>query len=196
MLAHVKTNYRLGAGVGTLLAGAVFLAVLGGVASGRAAPAEASKPADKPAEVADNKVEPTSSGEALQARVRGLFDAIVADDPALAETFWFPEAPFVALKDIKEPASYWRQLHRAYARDVHVLHGKRKSWEGAKFERFEVVAKPKWVEPGKEANKLGYYRSLHAKLHYTVDGHARFIDVHTVITWQGAWYVTHLNPFR
>jgi hypothetical protein len=100
------------------------------------------------------------------------------------------------LKDIKDPGKYWDQLHRAYANDIHVLHKKRASWDGVVFKRFELGSTPKWVKPGEEANKIGYYRSFHGKIHYEIGGEASSIDVHTVITWQGRFFVTHLNKFK
>lgn len=143
----------------------------------------------------DNKVEPREDAE-LQERARGLFQAIVSDDPATAEGFWFPKEPFIPLKDVKESGKYWEQLHRTYLIDVHALHKKRKSWDGAKFVRFDRGSTPKWVKPGDEANKIGYHRSFHGQLRYEIGGEAQKIDVHTVITWQGRWFITHLRKFK
>jgi len=140
-----------------------------------------------------NKVAPVSDGPELEARARGLFDAIVRDEPALGDPFWFPEEPFIPLKDVKGPDKYWKELHRLFVNDVHALHKKRKSWEGATFESYEMGSTPTWVKPGDEANKIGYYRSYHGKLRYRVDGQRFTIDVHTLITWQGRWFITHLS---
>ena len=167
-----------------------------------AAPTDAGAPAEvedagaaTPAVVADNKVEP-SEGAELQERAKGLFEAIVADDPDRAEAFWFPREPFIPLKDVKDPGKYWTQLHKTYANDVHALHKKRKSWAGASFVKFDGWARSKWVAPGKEANKIGYHRAFHGKLHYKAGGEDAEIDVQTIITWQGRWYVTHLRKFK
>ena len=161
-----------------------------------AASAEPTAAAEKPPIVADNKVEPTEGPE-LAARAKGLFEAIVNDDPALGEPFWFPKEPFIPLKDVKDPGKYWEQLHKAYANDIHTLHRKhKKRWSGATFTRFERGSSPKWVKPGDEANKIGYYRSFHGIVHYEVAGKQEKLDVHTVITWQGRWYVTHLSKFK
>jgi hypothetical protein len=54
----------------------------------------------------------------------------------------------------------------------------------------------KWVKPGDEANKIGYYRAFHGRLHYTVGGRDAEIEVHTLITWQGRWFVTHLRKLK
>jgi hypothetical protein len=145
--------------------------------------------------VADNNVAPTEGAE-LQARAKGLFDAIVKDDPELAEAFWFPREPFIPLKDIKDPGKYWAQLHRTYQSDVHALHKKRKSWDKAEFVNFDGWSRSKWVKPGDEANKIGYHRAFHGKIHFKAGGEDAVIDVHTIITWQGKWYVTHLRKFK
>jgi hypothetical protein len=158
--------------------------------SADAAPAEAAAPF-----AADNKLPPTEGPE-LQERAKGLLEAVIQDDAKLADPFWFPKEPFIPLKDVKGPDKYWEQLHRTYGSDVHALHRKRKSWSGVVFEKFEIGSKPKWVKPGDEANKIGYHRSFHGKLRYSVDGKSESIDVHTVITWQGRWYVTHLRKFK
>ena len=146
--------------------------------------------------VADNQVKPISDEPELAARAKGLLEAIASDDPPKGDAFWFPKEPFIPLKDIKDPGKYWEQLHRDYANDVHALHKKRKDWSGAAFQGFEIGSAPKWVKPGEEANKIGYYRSFHGKIHFEQGGEAASIDVHTIITWQGRWYVTHLSKFK
>lgn len=148
-----------------------------------------------PPVAADNKVSPTEGAE-LQERAKGLFEAIVKDEPALGDPFWFPKEPFIPLKDVKGPGKYWETLHKTYVSDIHALHRKRKSWEGATFVRFERGSNPKWVKPGDEANKIGYYRSFHGSLRFEVNGKSESFDVHTVITWQGRWYITHLRKFK
>jgi hypothetical protein len=143
----------------------------------------------------DNKIEPREDAD-LQERAKALFQAIVSDTPEGGDVFWFPKEPFVPLKDVKEPGKYWEQLHRTYVNDVHTLHKKKKSWDGAKFVRFDRGSVPKWVKPGEEANKIGYHRSFHGQLRYEIGGELEKIDVHTVITWQGRWFVTHLRKFK
>lgn len=172
----------------------------GSASDAGAADAVAQAPAKPPEPapiVADNQVPPAEgTPEELTTRARGLFDAIVKDEAPLGDPFWFPREPFTPLKDVKDPDKYWVNLHRAYANDIHKAHRKRKSWEGATFVDFTVGSKPKWVKPGDEANKIGYYRSFHGKIGYEIDGKKQTIDVHTVITWQGRWYVTHLGKFK
>ncbi len=159
-------------------------------AAAPAAPVEAAAPI-----VADNNVPPTEGPE-LQDRAKGLLDAVIHDDPKLGDPFWFPEAPFIPLKDVKGPDKYWQQLHRTFGADVHALHKKRKSWDGVAFEKFEIGSKPTWVKPGEEGNKIGYHRSYRGKLHFTVDGKSESLEVRTIITWQGRWYITHLSKIK
>jgi len=143
-----------------------------------------------------NKAKPPIDSEELQSRARGLFDAVVQNNPALGEDLWFPREPFLILKDIKEPGKYWDQLHRAYVKDIDKLHKKRKSWEGADFEKFEPGAPPKWVKPGDEGNKIGYFRTVKGNLVYKLEGKSHKLEVRVMISWQKRWYITHLGKFK
>lgn len=172
-------------------------------AIGAGVPADAGQDAEAPADagpvaapfVPDNKVAPTEGPE-LQERARGLLDAIAKDDPSRGEAFWFPKEAFLPLKDIKDPGKYWEQLHRTFAKDIHALHQKRKNWDGAELLGFDGWSKPKWVPPGDEANKIGYYRAFQGKLRYKAGGETGEIEVRVMITWQGRWYITHLSKFK
>lgn len=155
------------------------------------AKAEAEQPYAK-----DNKILPPPDSEEVQARAKLLWEAIVKNEPSVGDPFWFPKEPFIPLKDVKDPGKYWENLHKSYANDIAKLHRKRKSWEGAEFKRFELGSTPKWVPPGDEANKIGYYRSFRGKLRYDLEGTHYSLEVHTVISWQGRWYITHLSKFK
>ncbi len=158
---------------------------------------DSSNSSDKPPKLllADNLI-PGISNEELQSRAKSLFEAIVKDEPIRGESFWFPKEPFIPLKDVKGPEKYWNTLHKTYERDIHLLHKEKKSWEGATFEEFSLGSSPRWVKPGEEANKIGYFRSFHGKIKYHQNGTLHQIDVHTVITWQGDWFCTHLRDFK
>ena len=163
--------------------------------------AEVADAASDAAEVAapfvkDNKVLPPPTSDELQKRAAELFDAIKNDDPARGESFWFPKEPFIPLKDVKGADKYWDTLHRTYARDIHALHKKRKSWEGATFDGFELGSTPKWVPPGDEGNRIGYYRTFRGKLKYRIGEQAQSMEVRVIISWQGRWYITHLSKFK
>jgi hypothetical protein len=144
----------------------------------------------------ENQVPPLEDESDLQQRARDLFQAIVKDDPALAEPFWFPREPFIPLKDPPNPAGYWEKLHHAYEDDIHWLHRTRESWEGATFEHFELGSPARWMNPGDEHNRIGYYRSLGGSIQYRLGEKRDSFVVDVIITWQGRWYVTHLRRVR
>jgi hypothetical protein len=143
-----------------------------------------------------NKAKPANDSEELQARARALFDAVVQNNAALGEDMWFPREPFLILKDIKEPGKYWDQLHRAFVKDVEKLHKKRPSWEGTELVKLELGSPPKWVKPGEEGNKIGYYRTTKGSLVYRAEGKTHKLEVRVMISWQNRWYITHLGKFK
>jgi hypothetical protein len=156
-----------------------------------AAPRETSPPAD-----AENREKPPLTSADLTERAEHLFRAIADDNPPGADDFFFPREPFLPLKDVQDPGRYHGQLLGTYHRDIRELHQKRKDWTSVTFESFELGTPPTWVAPGKEYNKIGYYRTFHGKLHYRAGERTGEIDVGTIISWDGRWYVTHLLPIR
>ncbi len=132
-------------------------------------------------------------------RVRALWTAIVEDDPDRAMPLFFPLGAYEQVKDIADPAADWsRRLASAYVADVHALH----AWLGADAARARLVGLEispqaiRWVDPGEEANKVGYYRVIGSKLRYDVDGTQHTANVQTLISWRGEWYVVHLRKPR
>lgn len=143
-----------------------------------------------------NKSRPPPSSEDLQERAAHLIDAIAKNDSALADDFFFPKAPFIPLKDVADPGRYFDQLLATYHRDIATLRNERKDWTGATFVSFELGTTPTWVAPGKEYNKIGYYRTFGGKLRYRIGDKNLEMKVSTIISWDGRWYVTHLSPIR
>jgi hypothetical protein len=144
----------------------------------------------------ENRTKPPLASEDLTERASHLLDALVKGDAALADDFFFPKEPFLPLKDVADPGRYFDQLLATYHRDITAIRKTRKSWEGATMVSFELGSAPGWVAPGKEYNKIGYFRTFHGKLRYAVGGAAREIVVTTIISWGGRWYVTHLAPIQ
>jgi hypothetical protein len=144
----------------------------------------------------ENRTRPASQSEDLTERASHLFLAITGGDAALADDFFFPKEPFLVLKDVSDPGRYHRQLVAAYHRDIAALSRQRRSWDGARFVSFALGTEPKWVAPGKEYNKIGYYRTFRGKLRYAIAGREHVIEVGTVISWAGRWYTTHLLPLH
>ena len=145
---------------------------------------------------------PRASGPAFEQRVRDLWEAIVFDNPDQAMTAFFPLAAYVKVKDVDKPAVDWkRRLVAAYVRDIHALHHRLERQTGdsgrATFVGFDVPeAQARWVSPGEEYNKIGYFRVFGSRVRYEV-GEAFFtIEVKSLISWRGNWYVVHLRSIE
>ncbi|MGD0527353.1 MAG: hypothetical protein ABSE49_19585 [Polyangiaceae bacterium] len=152
-----------------------------------------------PATLPQNHDHPPASGAAFDAGVAALWAGIVADDPEKAMPFFFPLAAYQQVKDVSDPGSDWKhRLVAAYGRDVHALHARL----GADATRATFVgidvpdAHARWVDPGEEYNKIGYFRVFSSRLRYTVDGEARSFEVKSLISWRGEWYVVHLGAIK
>jgi hypothetical protein len=172
------------------------------------APAPASAPAPAaasasggadPASLPQTHDRPEASGPAFDARTRALWDAIASDDADRAMPFFFPLGAYQQVKDVGDPAADWRRrLVAAYKHDIHALHARLgDDAPRAKLIGLEVPeTRGRWVEPGEEYNKLGYFRVFGSKLRYDVDGQGRFFDVKSLISWRGEWYVVHLSAIQ
>jgi hypothetical protein len=143
-----------------------------------------------------NKTRPPLASPDLDERAAHLLDAIAQNDAAIADDFFFPKAPFIPLKDVADPDRYFDQLLATYHRDIRSLRAERKDWAGVTFVSFELGTPPTWVAPGKEYNKIGYFRTFGGKLRYRVGEKVKDLAVSTLISWNGRWYVTHLSPIR
>jgi hypothetical protein len=143
-----------------------------------------------------NEAQALHTAAVLEPRGRELLDAIVHDDVTKAHAFFFPQEPFTPLKDIKDPDRYWKHLYRAYEQDIHKLHRRHRDWSGVTFESIEPGTPPVWVPPGDEANKIGYFRSWGTKLRYRLGDDLYTVKIHTIISWQGQWHITHLLPWK
>jgi hypothetical protein len=152
-----------------------------------------------PGTLPQTKDKPEASGAAFDARVAALWDAIVKDEPDRAMPFFFPVTAYEQVKGIPNPASDWRRrLVAAYKRDVHALHKRLGEHAAdAKLLRADVPQdRARWVEPNEESNTLGYYRVYGTRLAYEVDGKERSLEVTSLISWRGEWYVVHLSGFK
>lgn len=171
------------------------------VAVAHAPSAASASPIDAgdPGALPQTKDRPAAQSEALEARAKTLWDAIVHDDPERAMPFFFPVAAYEQVKAIPSPASDWRRrLVAAYKRDIHGL-AKRlgTNAENAKWVRLQVPdERARWVEPNEESNKLGYYRVYGTRMVYEVDGRERTMEISSLISWRGEWYCVHLTGFN
>ncbi len=144
---------------------------------------------------------PSASGAEHEARVRAFWEGLVADDPDRALDFFFPVAAYAQVKDVANPLGDWRRrLVHNFERDVHALHAG--LGQDPELVGLEVPdARARWVEPGEEYNKLGYYRVYGTVLRWTSRGangtrRAHEAPVSSLISWRGTWYVVHLTGFK
>ncbi|HEY3356028.1 MAG TPA: hypothetical protein VGQ83_22435 [Polyangia bacterium] len=168
-----------------------------------AAPASSSAPAPPPpadpGALPQTRDRPRADGSAFDARVAALWAGIVTDDPGRALPAFFPLSAYRQVKAVRDPERDWRRrLVGAYGRDLHALHAALGPGAArARLLGLEVpAARARWVEPGEEWNRLGYYRIFGSRLRYTLDGRERTIPVRSLISWRGEWYVVHLSAMK
>jgi hypothetical protein len=143
---------------------------------------------------------PSLRSKSWERRVKLLFRAIQIDDPEVAIPSFFPKLAYEQVKAIPKPAvDFEARLLAAFRRDIHAAHKALGQGAGsAQLVGLEVPEeKAKWMPPGSEGNKLGYHRVLGSKLRYLDGGGApRAVNVTSLISWRGEWYVVHLAGFK
>jgi len=142
---------------------------------------------------------PSASSAAFRKNVELVAAAILSGDPIPAHPAFFPLVGYRQVKAIADPArDYERRLLASFDRDVREYHralGKDPS--GVTFAGIDVPeARAEWIKPGREGNKVGYYRVLRSKLRFTLaSGKEKSFELTSLISWRGEWYVVHLNGF-
>jgi hypothetical protein len=132
----------------------------------------------------------------FQARMRRLFDAIAKDDPSLAKPAFFPVEAYLQVKAVGDPArDHKARLVSAFERHIHAAH--RRLPAGAKYLGVRMdESKARWVNPGEEVNKLGYYRVFGTALGYESEGKEHTLPMTSLIAWRGEWFIVHLTGFK
>ena len=162
-----------------------------------AAPEETLEASDATEPQTEAKPDPNDA--LTTARAQALFEAIASDRIERAMPFFFPLDAYKQVKDSSNPESDWKhRLIAAYTRDLHELHRARPDLAKARFVRLTYPeAATRWVKPGEEYNKLGYYRVFGSKLVYArEDGSEREIPIKSLISWRGKFYVVHFSSFK
>lgn len=143
---------------------------------------------------------PTLESPSFKRRIELLYQAIQNDAPQLARPAFFPLVAYEQVKAISQPERDWNQrLVAAFARDIHEYHRQLGAdAAGSKLLGVEAGAlPPRWMKPGTEGNKLGYYRVLRSWLRVELpSGQERKFEVTSMISWRGEWYVVHLHGFK
>jgi len=149
--------------------------------------------------LAQTEARPDPADPLTIARARALFDAFVADEPARGQVFFFPLDAYKQVKDSSNPESDWRgRLIAAYARDLHEIRRARPHLKDARFVGLEIPeGGPRWIKPGEEYNKIGYFRVFKSNLVYeTAAGETKRIELKSLISWRGRFYLVHLSSFK
>ena len=144
---------------------------------------------------------PDANDAIFLARMQLLWSAILLDDPDKALPTFFPEAAYEQTKAIEHPDADWRRrLVAHFRRDIHALHVDVASTGvgmSARLLRIELPEKrARWVEPGEEGNRLGYYRVYRTKIVWTAESEEHDFPITSLISWRGQWYVVHLTGFK
>lgn len=184
-------------------AGAVTSNPTPGEATPSSSPAGDSAPplldaAGKPLPQTDERPTLTSAG--FQRRVTLVARAIVTGDAEAASAAFFPLLAYQQVKDVAKPERDYRfRLLANFKRDVQEYHhALGSSAADAKFDSVTVSEKDaKWMAPGSEGNRVGYYRVLRSRLRFTLPtGRTHDFELTSMISWRGEWYVVHLHGFK
>ena len=139
---------------------------------------------------------PRPAANEVDAKIRKVFNAIVADDPALAADSFFPREAFLLVKDMATAGRYYDQLRRRFDADIHALHKQFPGIEHAEFDRFELAQRGGFVTPHQEGNRLPYWASRHSHIYFRIGKARQTLEVRVLITWGDHWYVIHLSEFH
>jgi hypothetical protein len=142
---------------------------------------------------------PSVSSAAFRHRVELVARAILTGDPEPAHEAFFPLVAYRQVKAIQDPdRDYERRLLKSFDADVAEYHRAfSKEPSGAVFTGVDVAeSRAEWMKPGREGNKVGYYRVLRSKLRFTLaSGKEKTFELTSLISWRGEWYVVHLHGF-
>ncbi|HEY5375924.1 MAG TPA: hypothetical protein VIK01_19730, partial [Polyangiaceae bacterium] len=143
---------------------------------------------------------PTLSSSSFQQRIAAVAKAIISGDAEPAAAAFFPLVAYQQVKDVAKPERDYRfRLLANFKRDVlEYHHALGAAAADAKFSGVTVSERDtKWMAPGSEGNKLGYFRVLRSHLHFTLPaGRSRDLELTSLISWRGEWYVVHLHGFK
>ncbi len=143
---------------------------------------------------------PSVTDERFKQRMQRVAEAILTGDAAKARSSFFPLVAYAQVKDVQKPERDYRfRLMANFERDLREY---RKllghDADGAEFLGVEVPdARVEWMKPGKEGNRLGYFRVLRSQLRFRLSsGKERSLELTSLISWRGEWYVVHLHGFE
>ncbi|HLH64694.1 MAG TPA: hypothetical protein VKV27_03255 [Solirubrobacteraceae bacterium] len=128
--------------------------------------------------------------------MEGLWTAVRTGRLAPGLAAFFPEAAYLQVKAIADPAAdYQSRLIGDYRLDIAAAHALLGT--SAASARLVGVRVPEpyahWVSPGACYNRVGYWEVPNARLLYRAGGVLRSFGIASMISWRGVWYVVHLG---
>jgi len=155
---------------------------------------------DRGKPLAQTDQRPTLTSPSFQKRVTAVARAILTGDVEPALEAFFPLVAYQQVKDVAKPErDYKFRLVANFKRDLLDYHrALGAAASESKFEGIDVSEKDaKWMAPGTEGNRLGYFRVLRSRLRFTLPtGRSREFELTSLISWRGEWYVVHLHGFK
>lgn len=138
---------------------------------------------------------------AFKKRLELLWKAIVSNDASIAADVFFPVVAYEKVKDIQKPKADWKhRLMKNFERDVREYHKKLgPAPESLVLSGIDLdESRVKWMDRGKEGNKVGYWRVTRSKLRYAdgKGGADKTLELTSLISWRGEWFVVHLHGFK
>jgi len=127
-------------------------------------------------------------------RARHLATALAGGPLSLADDFFFPREPFLAVKDMSGAMHYFARLLNTYHADVERYRAQLPPDAPVTFVRFVPARACRWMEIGREANRLPYWSCYGARLVVRSNEREVVFRIHVMIHWGTQWFVTHLGP--
>jgi hypothetical protein len=153
-------------------------------------------PAPNPGTLPQTDALPSADTPGFHAKMAALWRGVQSGRSAPALRAFFPEAAYVQVKAVGDPASDWLyRLVGDYRLDLaaaHALLGPHPA--SARLLRV-IVARgdAHWVPPHICYNRVGYYEVPNSRLVYRTGGEVRSFGIASLISWRGVWYVVHLG---
>jgi hypothetical protein len=143
---------------------------------------------------------PSADDPSLSDRIAALCDAILDNSPETAHRAFFPLQAYRQVKAVADPERDYRlRLLAHFDRDIGRYH--RRLGRSRPELHCDGIAiaegQARWMKPGSEFNRIGYYRVLRSKLRFSdARGGHTSLEVTSMISWRGQWYVVHLDGFE
>jgi len=159
------------------------------------APASATGPS--PGSLPQTSTEPGFTA-GLDAQMAILWRAIRSDSMSLGQTVFFPRGAYLQMKTgaIPDPKSdYADRLIGFFDLDLAAYHRLIIAGNPSTLLRVGVnPADAKWIPAGVCENKIGYWHVPGVRLVFRRGTAVESVEVASLMSWRGVWYVVHLGP--